>query len=358
MKFAVVGVGSIGSLYVEYLRGAGHEVVTADPFRKADAADVEDLTAGLDKNAMPAAWVVAAPTEVHLQTVGKILNADRGARILLEKPACFPGELGALRDLCRRHPDAGVLVNDVYEHSRVVRLFTDTVRSTGAPRDISRVVVEFTKNRGLDQDRGRFVDHGYGEVGYEWFHMLSLLRAVLPPAEYARYLETARLCPPPDLRVCMTEQGLPRIDLHTSMSGRIAFAESAGFAYRGDEARRCLDRAVIPYASPFRYRFARVEFTSKASVTLAFESGFGSTNDDKNTHSVHVCNGLSRQSFTIVGNQLSQALFSQLHALLKKPRGLVELRSREHEHMAAMALQLKNRDWCPAVLDTAEVPCA
>jgi hypothetical protein len=50
------------------------------------------------------------------------------------------------------------------------------------------VAVTFTKDRTGDIARGRFIDRSYGVLGYEWLHMLAVLRRVLPPDAVAAYL--------------------------------------------------------------------------------------------------------------------------------------------------------------------------
>ncbi|MEU6573874.1 hypothetical protein [Streptomyces sp. NPDC046805] len=332
-----MGTGTIGSRYVTYLRGAGHDVVTVDRREPADSPDVRDLRPRL----RPDAWIVATPTSTHLTVLRQILGADPAARVLLEKPACSAGEIQALSGVREEHPRARVMVNDVYAHSQAVRLFARAVRAGGRPEDIASVTVEFTKNRRLDEARGRFTDPGYGEVGYEWFHLMTLLRSVLPPRAYAAYLTTARPGPPPDLRVDTRGEKLPHIRLHASMRGAIAFADAAGFAFAGLGAQRQLARGAIPYGSSFRYRFAQVGFHSGVRVTLAFESGFGLVPDHKNSHSVHIGGGLAERSFRIVGNQLREALFAQLEVLLAGDGGMAELRIPEHRHMDALAREIK-----------------
>ncbi|WP_232376285.1 dTDP-4-dehydrorhamnose 3,5-epimerase family protein [Amycolatopsis aidingensis] len=59
-----------------------------------------------------------------------------------------------------------MIVNDVYAHSRAVRVFAKLVRSASAGDAVRRITIEFTKNRELDVANGRFVDTGYGEVGW------------------------------------------------------------------------------------------------------------------------------------------------------------------------------------------------
>ncbi len=49
--------------------------------------------------------------------------------------------------------------------------------------------ITFTKDRGNDIAQGRFIDRTYGVLGYEWLHMLAVLRQLLPSDTIQRYLD-------------------------------------------------------------------------------------------------------------------------------------------------------------------------
>lgn len=57
-------------------------------------------------------------------------------------------------------------------------------------RELEQVTITFSKNRGPDIDRGRFIDRTYGVLGYEWLHMLAVLRQLLPPVTVDSYLRS------------------------------------------------------------------------------------------------------------------------------------------------------------------------
>ncbi|AUI61389.1 hypothetical protein [Amycolatopsis sp. BJA-103] len=329
-EIVIVGLGKIGSLYAAWYGEAGHRIRTVDTGNSADwdrVARVPDPS-GVD------AWVVATPTATHLSVVGEILRIQPDARILLEKPACYPEDLAGLQRVIRRNPRARIIVNDVYSHSEAVRHFAESVRNLGEADPIKKITVEFTKNRELDVANGRFVDTQYGEAGYEGFHMLSILRAILPAEQYRTYLRTVPMSVTAEMRVRTLAAGLPEIELYTSSTGTIAFAGLAGFAFSEGVSRSYLTPAVIPYGSEFRYRFADVELASGEHVTLVFEPFFDSEPDYKNLHVVNVRNATRRSVIAV--NHFKEALLAQLELLHRIDEGTTAIRPAEHRFLAAL----------------------
>ncbi|WP_414939372.1 hypothetical protein [Amycolatopsis sp. cmx-11-51] len=338
LKIVIVGLGKIGSLYATCYGEAGHRIRTVDTGNNADWDRVDHVPdpSGVD------AWVVATPTATHLSVVGEILLIQPDARVLLEKPACYPEDLAALQRTIRRNPRARIIVNDVYSRSEAVRHFAESVRQVGASGPIKKITVEFTKNRELDVANGRFVDTQYGEAGYEGFHMLSILRAILPTEQYRTYLRTMPESVTAEMRVRTSAAGLPDVELYTSSTGAIAFAGLAEFAFSEGVSRNYLDPSEIPYGSEFRYRFADVEFDSGEHVTLVFEPFFDSDLDYKNLHVVHLRNATcppdaaSARRSVIAVNHFKEALLTQLELLHRIDEGTTVIRPAEHRFLAAL----------------------
>ncbi|MFI9456953.1 Gfo/Idh/MocA family oxidoreductase [Amycolatopsis sp. NPDC052450] len=334
----IVGLGKIGSLYAACYGQAGHRVRTVDLGDGADWDRVDEVPDPSDVDA----WVVATPTATHLTVVDEILRLQPDARILLEKPACYPDELDALVRTVLRHPRARIIVNDVYSHSEAVQRFAASVREAGEFDPIRKVTIEFTKNREFDVANGRFVDTQYGEAGYEGFHMLSILRAVLPADQYRTYLRTAPSSVTAEMRVLTSAIGLPDVELYTSSTGAVAFPALAGFAFPEDVSRDFIAPAAIPYGSEFRYRFADVEFHSGKHVTLVFEPFFGSDLDHKNIHAVHIRHAgdllepVAARHFLITVNHFKEALLTQLDLLGHLDEGTTVTRPAEHRFLAAL----------------------
>lgn len=338
MTIVIVGFGKIGSQYAAAFGQAGHRITTVDRRGGADW----DQVARVPDPARVDAWVVATPTATHLSVVDEILRHQPDGRILLEKPACYPAELTGLIRTIQRHPRARIIVNDVYSHSDAVRRFAGTVREHSKFDPIRKITVEFTKNRQLDVANGRFVDTQYGEAGYEGFHMLSILRSILPIGGYQRYLQTVPTSVTDELRVRTVAAGLPEIELYTSSAGVIAFAELAGFAFSTDVVKDYIASSTVPYGADFRYRFADVELDSGKHVTLVFEPFFGSADDYKNMHAVYVHGGDHARGaaptphFTVCGNHFKEALLKQLKLLHRAGEGMAVIRPSEHEFLAAL----------------------
>ncbi|WP_225845421.1 hypothetical protein [Streptomyces sp. HPF1205] len=296
----------------------GHRATAGEPDEVGDPAAVGGLAA-VDDPAGVDAWIVAVPTPLRLALVRRLLRLDPAARVLLEQPACPPGDLPVLLRLLTAHPRARVLVNDIYAHSPAVRLFARVLRDVSDSEPggrIARVTVEFTKNRERDIARGRFVDSHYGVAGYEWPHMLAVVRAILPPGEYESYLRTPPVLVTPEMRVVGGGgPRLPEIELYSSVRGRIGFPRIAGDSFRYPLARRRIARGHIPYGSELRYRFADVVLTSGTRVTLVFEPHYQTGQDYKNTHAVHVRDAAGHRTHLVTGNHLREALLDGLDAL-------------------------------------------
>jgi predicted dehydrogenase len=338
MTIVIVGAGKIGSHHAAAFRQAGHLISTVDSHRSADW----DQVARVPEPSSVDAWVVATPTATHLSVVCEILRHQPDARILLEKPACYPAELTELVRTIRRYPQARIIVNDVYSYSEAVRRFAASVRVHSEFDPIRKITVEFTKNREFDVANGRFVDTQYGEAGYEGFHMLSILRSILSVDEYQSYLHTVPVSVTAEMRVRTVAAKLPEIELYTSSAGVIAFAGLAGFAFSADVVKEYIASSTVPYGVDLRYRFADVELDSGKHVTLVFEPFFGAKADYKNMHAVyihggdHVRDAAPRPHFVVSGNHFKGALLTQLDLLRQIEEGTTVVRPSEHRFLAAL----------------------
>lgn len=341
MRVAIVGIGSIGSLYADYLSDVGYETVLVDSDGRFDHKEVTTVLRVTDVDV----WIIATPTSTHMEVAQEILRSAPDAAILLEKPACYPAQISTLARAASGHPKARLLVNDVYAYSGAVHTLATAVREQALTDPIVRVAIEFSKNRVQDVENGRFVDTVYGEIGYEWFHMLSILRMIVPPDIYRRYLRT----PPSVVTTAVrTEVTLPdglSVVLHSSVLGVLGLPELGLRQFTANAPARHLKNRFIPYGSNFRYRAAAVEFRSGATVTMLLEPHYGRTVDYKNEHVVEVCVNGKIARHDITENHLRRALLHQIDELLLQLPGDSEpLRLDEHRHMADLAdlLRLTN----------------
>ncbi|MFD7552470.1 Gfo/Idh/MocA family oxidoreductase [Streptomyces sp. NPDC059816] len=191
-RAAVVGYGTAGRLHTRVLAQLGATLAVVDPkhqdlpaagraFPTEVAALPPGLAAGIDL------WTVCCPTADHLPVLRAILAHQPAARVLLEKPACQGHEIDDFVQLLAEHPDARVVVNDQYRHTTTLPALRHALDPT-AP--ITSIEIVFTKNRQPDHARGRFTDPHYGVLGYEWLHMLAVLRETLPEPLWNTYLAT------------------------------------------------------------------------------------------------------------------------------------------------------------------------
>lgn len=344
MKVGIVGVGKIGSLYASFLRNAGHATLLVDP--RAEAAKYRALSE-LEVRTFSQidAWIIASPTATHFSILQQILARNGRARVLIEKPVCAPSELHALDALRRSYVDARIMVSDVYGHSPAVLALAKSRRKMSTHLAVRKITVELTKNRVADSTSGRFVDFQYGDLGYEWFHLLSILRALLSPAEYSEYLanQLSRSCLSPEIRERTSIPGLPEIELYSSVRGRIGLPELGASGFEHPEIRAELESRHIARGSELRYRFADVELEGNVHATLIFEPGFGFGGDFKNRHNLVIRAGRHVEKKSIVGNQLSHALFSQLSQLCRRGGASFDLHLAEHRRMFEIKSALSAR---------------
>jgi hypothetical protein len=291
----VVGCGKIGNLYRQYLENFGFEVFTVDanPLKQPQARDIGQVPSHLRERT--AIWIVCLPTVSHYSAVSEILGKSPNAKILIEKPICAPSQLAMMEALLGKFSEARIAISDTYAASPVVQEFMDLISGYGVPaRSLS---IELTKNRGLDEINGRFVDTDYGDFGYEGFHLLSLRDSVL------------NLVPVPE----------GNVHLFSSVRGQIRFPDLRGSRlYKSLEARQQIQKRTIPMGSEFRFRIVEVEFRDNVTASLAFEPYFGQAGvDSKNTHVIALQDqtGVLFQK-TLQVNQLQCAFYTQIEGLL------------------------------------------
>jgi S-adenosylhomocysteine hydrolase len=190
----VVGYGVAGRLHTTILEDLGADLTIIDP-KHQDLPKDRHRTFTSQVNELPASmadsidlWSVCCPTKDHLPVLRAILAHQPAARILLEKPACRGHEIDIFTDILTRHPQARVLINDQYRHSRALSAFADLIHHIEPDAPISQITVTFTKDRTRDINTGRFIDRHYGVLGYEWLHMLAVLAGIVPVPMMDAYL--------------------------------------------------------------------------------------------------------------------------------------------------------------------------
>lgn len=193
LSACVIGYGAAGKLHAEILAGRGATLTILDPKYQDLPKAYRGFPHGVDE--LPAAigstidlWSVCCPTPDHLPVLRSILRKDPAARVLLEKPACQAHEIGALTALLASHRNARITIIDQYRHARALDVLSDLMARYEPDAAPDHIAVSFSKDRTGDISRGRFVDRSYGVLGYEWLHMLAILRRLLAPAAIEAYL--------------------------------------------------------------------------------------------------------------------------------------------------------------------------
>lgn len=190
-RACILGYGVAGRLHGLVLAENGLTLDIVDPKHHGAAAVVQTVHASLDAldtEQSVELWSVCTPTGEHLPLLRQILARDPAARVLLEKPACHGHEIPDFERLLEDHPLARLVVNDQYSHSGALDRLNTLIRELEPGKPIDHVSVIFTKDRRPDVETGRFVDRTYGVLGYEWLHMLAVVRRILPMNLFAQYL--------------------------------------------------------------------------------------------------------------------------------------------------------------------------
>lgn len=186
-RVALIGLGFMGRIYRSRLSAQPDFTVVGvdpDPTVAAEYRTIE----GLLRDTTPGLWVVSSPTSTHLAAVRQIVRSDPAARILVEKPAGgLPDLLALVTELRDGAPRAQVVLSDLYGSGS----FHDAVRRavTALGERPTEIAIELSKDRRPDELGGRFVCSDYGPYGYEWFHILRILTALVPQSGFLPVLE-------------------------------------------------------------------------------------------------------------------------------------------------------------------------
>jgi S-adenosylhomocysteine hydrolase len=191
----IVGYGTAGRLHADILAEFGATISVIDPKHQDLPRTYRPFPQGVSELpdslfAQVDLWSICCPTPEHLSVLSAILARSPQARVILEKPACQGHEIDPLVALLASHRSARVTVTDQYRHARALPTLMQMVADLESGAQIDQVTITFTKDRTADIERGRFIDRDYGVLGYEWLHMLAVLRHVVPPAVMDRYLRS------------------------------------------------------------------------------------------------------------------------------------------------------------------------
>ncbi|HVJ64666.1 MAG TPA: Gfo/Idh/MocA family oxidoreductase [Bdellovibrionota bacterium] len=289
VRVAFVGCGAMGSLYAQTFRKLGHEVyLSVDPRSEKQLGCHHYLRI----HEIPDhRWreidllVLSAPTDQHLTELRRIAQRSFSGLVLLEKPYVLPHQIAELREFLQ---DEGrslrLFFSDPYNQIPII----ENLSSLWNLANLKRIDVEFSKNRLADEAAGRFVDHDFGVLGYEYFHMLSIVGQVLRTPWRAEIKSLSIAAHRADVLLRDPARSLD-IRLSSAMDGEIFQRD----LHRADVFPSAdLRSPSIAVGSAFRYRKASFYFTGDESIHLVFERHFGNAElDYKNIHSILVCQG-------------------------------------------------------------------
>ncbi|WP_175772848.1 Gfo/Idh/MocA family oxidoreductase [Paraburkholderia phenazinium] len=281
---AIIGFGNVGKIHEAAYPRLGCDIVIVDPTAAAGAlSDIRMIPAKL----RPDLWVVATPTRDHLQTMKRIFERDAHARVLCEKPICEPTQIDTALAMIRERPGQ-IKINSLYRHSEAVAMLA---RRLGG-RTIDSVTIEFAKNRYEDASKGRFVDLTLGALGYEWFHIATILSMLLREADFRSYVEHDQRFSLVEceryvfssFRERMTTASGISLDLATSVDGIIhhPLPGEIGSTLAADYQSALSARNIV-HGSSVRHRFVKVD-AAGSEFYLIFHPFDASVPDAKNQH--------------------------------------------------------------------------
>jgi hypothetical protein len=329
MKVILCGIGKIGRIHAMTLANAynSSEVIFVDPAVESCSDGTFPSLEVVPEPIILRAdlFLVCSPTAFHLNQVRWILKKKPNARVIVEKPSCLPGEASEFRSLQLHARQQGgfLMTQNAIAKSRIVRRFSSILEKKQLRGDrIQSVHIEFSKDRTSDQRQGRFIDNDWKAMGYEFFHMSSLILASIIPASFRRMNG--------DIRVILSElneltcsgqfsadSGFD-VQFHSSFDGHRKWNLPHWVRIRlGDRYRRNIEECHPQKSLEFRYRFCRVLWKSGDETVVVFEHLLGEDSDYKNVHGLFLKNKRSAHRIDIRENLIREGLLKQIDECLK-----------------------------------------
>ena len=296
MRVCIVGYGKVGKLHWERWITLKHKVIVVDPICSDATIPIYPYIANIPSNVRNKIdiWDICTPTSSHLSFILAILDHDPKANILVEKPICDVDQIDLLENRILKgyeKLESKIIVNDPYNFSVPIIECLKLIERKYSREDITEIYIEFSKNRSRDEKKGRFIDKKSGALGYEWFHMLSILNRVLSAYDMKEYLSSS--ISPYTFSFLMDQKGFfdnieektqlsahRKISLYTSMQGHIGYPLKDFFK---EEDLHCLpgltQKTHIKYGDERRYRAVHI-ILKKARFSVLF----GYNGYEKNHH--------------------------------------------------------------------------
>lgn len=299
MKVCLIGCGKAGVLHLERWALLNYDIIIVD-----DRVLKMGFPAYLRIDDIPPhiiseidIWDICTPTSSHLKCIMDILSYNDNANILVEKPLCDTDQIEQLEKyVAKKKQSSGfkIIVNDPYNFSNPIHHNIKFIKQNYSQDDITDIYIEFSKNRSADEEKGRFIDKKSGALGYEWFHMLSILNLFLQKDEMREYLKSSIYSHP--FSFTMNRNGVPdnieekivlssskKITLYTSMQGLIKYPLSNFYA-KDTLPSYLMDgvcKQYIDYGDDRKYRIIHL-ILKKARISIVL----GYTGYNPNEHLV------------------------------------------------------------------------
>lgn len=173
-----VGYGKVSKIHETIFQKLNVEtiaVVERDVGKQQEAKTKGNLVFTYCREAaylQPFFWDICVSNNQHLSVIEEIINYVPNANILVEKPICSFRQIDKLKKALENF-QGKLVVNENYASSQICVLVKKLVWEK--LKILPTVIrVEFTKNRLLDNQRGRFIDEELGVIGYEGSHMVEI----------------------------------------------------------------------------------------------------------------------------------------------------------------------------------------
>jgi hypothetical protein len=178
MKCIRIGFGKIAQIHEEHLRNHGVTTIGVVEVNSERLKDIKKLGFNaLDSiqaaiALKPDFYDICTPTHTRLEILRSLCLINPYANILVEKPFCDYKDIEEIQRITKNHLGK-ISINENYASSNVTTQVLEAVRERNIKPN--RVIVESTKNRGEDFQKGRFIDLSLGALGYEGSHLLALV---------------------------------------------------------------------------------------------------------------------------------------------------------------------------------------
>jgi len=206
-------------------------------------------------------WDVSASTEEHYNVLTSILSCDPEAKIMIEKPVGGPLLIDSFQDVVGKYPEARITITENYANSNITKKMKELIQKFNLNNPL-RIIVEFTKNRIRDYERGRYICKDVGAFGYDSSHMLTIVSKLgegkLPKKLLSSKIIDAKLSD----GTILENQGTAQMSYETIDGSKVSFFTSM-IGEIGHPSKELNFTSNIGIGSGRRYRILIIHDTDK-----------------------------------------------------------------------------------------------